>query len=131
MLTQLWNRVFKPEGLEGIATPAAAEVYFELRYGNVVVGYLHHKDGKWTFKYSDAFKRSQALRPIVDFPDVNKDYQEESLWPFFASRIPSLENPHVKQRLATEKVSEKDEAGLLRLFGYRTITNPLELVATS
>jgi hypothetical protein len=71
-----------------------------------------------------------CVRSLIS-PDVKKHYTEQSLWPFFASRIPSLENAHVKQQLAEKKVSANDEAGLLRLFGYRTITNPLELVATS
>lgn len=131
MLKKFRNVFFKPEGLEHIETANSTEVSFEVRYGSMVIGHLEHKAGVWTFAYSEPFKHSPAMRPIVDFPDVKKQYKDQSLWPFFASRIPSLENGHVKQMLAEKKVSEKDEAGLLRLFGFRTITNPLELVATS
>jgi HipA-like protein len=131
VLKKFRNVFFKPEGLEHIETANSTEVSFEVRYGSMVIGHLEHKAGIWTFAYSEQFKLAPGMRPIVDFPDVTKEYKEQSLWPFFASRIPSLENAHVKQTLAEKKVSENDEAGLLRLFGFRTITNPLELVATS
>lgn len=131
MLKKFRNVFFKPEGLEHIETPSSTEVTFEVRYGALLVGRLEHKAGIWSFAYSEPFKADKGMRPIVDFPNIMKEYKEKDLWPFFASRIPSLENAHVQQKLAKEKVSVNDEAGLLRLFGFRTITNPLELVATS
>jgi HipA-like protein len=114
-----------------MAASAKANASFEIRFGPLLIGRLRRMGGIWCFSYSDEYRNSPCIRPIVDFPNVSKEYVAESLWPFFASRIPSLENAHVKQTLAEKKVSENDEAGLLRLFGFRTITNPLELVATS
>lgn len=129
MLKKFKNIFFKPEGLEGITT--SSDAAFEVRYGTLLVGVLRHSNGHWTFNYSEPFKQGTALRPIADFPDVRKSYAEKDLWPFFASRIPSLENPRVRTKLLEERVDPTDEAGLLRLFGKRTITNPLELVAVA
>lgn len=129
MLKKFRNIFFKPEGLEGITTANDAVATFEVRYGNLLVGVLRHAQGHWTFSYSEPFKAGVGMRPIADFPDVMKRYEEKDLWPFFASRIPSLENPRVRIKLREEHVRPTDEAGLLRLFGKRTITNPLELVA--
>jgi hypothetical protein len=67
----------------------------------------------------------------VEFPDVHKTYVNEELWQFFASRIPSTEQPEVEAILKREHVKEDDAVGLLKLFGKRTIANPFELTFAS
>jgi HipA-like protein len=86
------------------------------------------QDGIWRFEYSDEFRRSD-LRPIVEFPDVNNSYENQDLWQFFASRIPSTEQVEIEEILRRENIAEDDAVGLLRRFGTRTINNPFELRA--
>lgn len=100
---------------------------FLLTYNGLLIGTLSVDDGLWKFEYSDKFKMEDEFRPIVEFPDVTKTYVNEELWQFFASRIPSTEQPEVEEILKREHVDEDDAVGLLKLFGKRTIANPFEL----
>lgn len=110
-----------------VKAPPEAHAKFLLTYNDLLVGILSVQDGLWKFEYSDRFKSEADLRPIVEFPDVNKIYVNEDLWQFFASRIPSTEQPEVEKILKREHVNEDDAVGLLKLFGKRTIANPFEL----
>jgi hypothetical protein len=65
----------------------------------------------------------------MDFPDPEKVYINEQLWPFFASRIPSLNHPFQLKMIRKANISKDDSVGLLRLFGNETITNPFRLLA--
>ena len=100
---------------------------FLLFYGNLLVGKLSVIDGHWQFEYSEEFKLKADLRPLVEFPDLDKVYENQELWQFFASRIPSMEQPDVEDVLESENIAEDDVVALLRRFGTRTITNPFEL----
>ena len=110
-----------------VKAPSEAHAKFLLTYGDLLVGILSVENGLWKFEYSDKFRSKEDLRPIVEFPDVNKTYVNEDLWQFFASRIPSTEQPEVEEILKREHVNEDDAVGLLKLFGKRTIANPFEL----
>ena len=110
-----------------VKAPPQAHAKFLLTYGDLLVGILTVENGLWKFEYSDKFKSEEDLRPIVEFPDLNKVYVNEDLWQFFASRIPSTEQPEVEEILKREHVNEDDAVGLLKLFGKRTIANPFEL----
>lgn len=110
-----------------VKAPPEAHAKFLLTYEDLLVGTLTVKDGVWKFEYSDTFKSEHELRPIVEFPDLNKIYVNEELWQFFASRIPSTQQPEVEQILKREHVEEDDAVALLKLFGRRTIANPFEL----
>lgn len=129
MLKSLRKYLWRTEGQENLGTPVNTPITFQIRYGDLLVGELRHSDGEWFFQYSAEFKQNKPFPGIMDFPDLDREYRGQELWPFFASRIPSIENPHVRETLAKEKVSASDEAGLLRLFGTRTIANPFRLVA--
>jgi HipA-like protein len=111
--------------------PLDKKVRFLLKYGDLLVGTLSVEDGVWKFEYSDQFKQSKLLRPIVEFPfpDVDKIYESKELWQFFASRIPSPEQPEVEEILRRERISEDDSVSLLKRFGTRTISNPFQLEA--
>jgi hypothetical protein len=69
----------------------------------------------------------QGIKPLADFPDLNKTYENSELWPFFASRIPSTSRPRVKKILEREEIADNDLLALLTRFGKHTITNPFEL----
>ena len=114
-----------------VKAPPEAHAKFLLTYDNLLVGTLTVGDGLWRFEYSDKFKAEDELRPIVEFPDLNEIYVNEELWQFFASRIPSTEQPEVEEILKREHVKEDDAVGLLKLFGKRTIANPFELTFSS
>lgn len=116
---------------EHIQAPPEVKAKFLLKYGDLLIGTLSAEDGKWRFEYSDEFRRQDELRTIVEFPDVNKTYQSDDLWQFFASRIPSPEQAEVEAILKHEQIEESDAVGLLRRFGKKTITNPFELEAVA
>ena len=103
------------------------EAKFLLVLGTLPVGTLTVKDGVWRFKYADQFKGESELRPLVEFPDLDKIYEQEELWQFFASRIPSTLQPDVEVVLEKERIDEDDLIALLKRFGKRTITSPFEL----
>lgn len=100
---------------------------FLLFYDNLLVGTLSVTEGIWRFEYSEEFKLANELRPLVEFPDLDKTYEKSELWQFFASRIPSMEQPDVEEVLEKENIAEDDVIALLKRFGKRTITNPFEL----
>lgn len=100
---------------------------FLLTHHDLLIGTLTVANGIWQFEYSDEFRRDGSYRPIVEFPDVNKTYRSPTLWQFFASRIPSLEQAEVEEILKREHIQEDDAVRLLQRFGKRTITNPFQL----
>lgn len=110
-----------------VKAPPEAHAKFLLTYDDLLVGTLTVEGGVWRFEYSDKFRSEDKLRPLVEFPDLNKIYVNVELWQFFASRIPSTERPEVEQILRREHVEEDDAVALLKLFGKRTIANPFEL----
>ncbi|MGI9064902.1 MAG: HipA N-terminal domain-containing protein [Pyrinomonadaceae bacterium] len=110
-----------------VKAPPEAHAKFLLTYDGLLVGTLSVEDGIWKFEYSDEFRQSGDLRPIVEFPDVSKTYENEELWQFFASRIPSTEQAEVGAILKREHIKEDDAIGLLSRFGKRTVANPFEL----
>jgi len=118
----------EPLGMARTKTQAQSHEKFELGYKELEIGTLTFKDGVWVFKYSDEFKSQNEIQPIIDFPDTNKTYRSDELWPFFLSRIPGLSQPAVKELLRNEKINEDDEAALLKRFGKTSITSPFTLV---
>ena len=104
---------------------------FLLKYDDLIIGTLSVEDSTWKFVYSDEFKRDGQLRPLVEFPEVDRSYQSSDLWQFFAMRIPSAEQPEVEEILRREKILEDDAVGLLKRFGGRTIANPFELTVAA
>jgi len=124
VIKKLKKYLWKTEGFDELSTPEDIYVQFSLYYKNLLIGTLTLDNGEWIFEYSEEFKRQRKLPPLANFPSSDKIYQSKELWPFFASRIPSLNQLSSKQ----EKV-EKNEADLLKKYGQRTITNPYILNA--
>lgn len=119
------------EGHEDLETPSDIKAGFELKYKSLTVGYLELNDGVWKFSYSDEFKEQDELRPIVQFPETNKVYENEELWPFFTIRIPGLNQPEIENILESENIDRTNEVELLKRFGQKTISNPYELVGAA
>jgi len=127
MLNKIKKLLGKPEGVEEVNTSKAKKASFGLLYNNLPIGVLELKNGIWKFYYSEPFKRQSDIAPLVDFPDVDKVYESEDLWPFFVSRIPSTNRPSVKEVIDKEHIDAGDLAALLGRFGKKTITNPFQL----
>ncbi|HNP17991.1 MAG TPA: HipA N-terminal domain-containing protein [Fulvivirga sp.] len=106
------------------------EASFKLMLDDMEVGRLSYKEPHWMFVYTEEFKENHGIKPLATFPDINKKYKSEELWPFFSSRIPSLARTKVKNAILEEGIKENDLLALLNRFGKRTITNPFELLST-
>ncbi len=118
---------WKAEGQEGYTTPANVDAAFELTYRVLKIGTLTLHNGVWTFEYSKEFKSQSRIKPLPDFSDVNRVYQSEELYPFFALRIPGAGQLKAKgMELLTEK--DKSAVEMLIRFGRETISNPFTLV---
>lgn len=111
-----------------IHLPADAKATFELKIDKVVVGKLVCEEGVWKFMYTDEFKELRnQYNHIAGFSNLDKVYSNDTLWPFFQTRIPGLKQPAVKEILKKEKINETNELELLKRFGKKTISNPYEL----
>ncbi|MCD4794485.1 MAG: HipA N-terminal domain-containing protein [Bacteroidales bacterium] len=121
------KKLWKTEEMEFSDTPENSNGEFHLKYQNIIIGILTYADGRWLFKYTDDFKKLK-IKPITDFPDKDKEYKDNQLWPFFAARIPAINQPYIYKKINEANINEKDSVELLKLFGHKTITNPFELL---
>lgn len=113
-----------------VQLPQNEDGKFILMVDGMRIGTLYCEKGEWYFKYTDDFKKhSDEYNHIVGFPDLNKTYKSDSLWPFFQIRIPGLKQPAVQEIIAKEKIDQTNEVALLKRFGKKSISNPYELVA--
>jgi len=112
---------------KNIQAPEGVRATFLLKFDDLLVGTLSVRGGEWSFEYSDEFRKTDLLRPIVEFPDVHAKYTSKELWQFFASRIPSSEQTEVEKILQREHIEEDDAVTLLKRFGRRTVANPFHL----
>ena len=124
-LKHLW----KADGQEELATPKEGKAAFRLMYEDLEIGLLTLSEGIWRFAYSEDFKAQSRLKPLVDFPDVNKTYRYEELPPFFVQRIPGLGQPKVQKIILEEKIDAHNEVELLKRFGKLSISNPFQLLS--
>lgn len=112
-----------------VQLPKDEEAKFVLMVDDIRIGTLYCEKGIWYFKYTDDFKKnSDKYNRITGFPDLNKIYQSDMLWPFFQIRIPGLKQPAIQEILKNEKIDKGNEVALLKRFGRKTITNPYELL---
>lgn len=129
MIGKLKKIFWKVDGMEFSDNPASSNGAFHLKYGTQLIGILSYENKQWTFQYSEDFRKNRIVNPIMDFPDPDKVYTNEQLWPFFATRIPSLNQPFQFKKIHKANIKQDDSVGLLRLFGNETITNPFRLLA--
>lgn len=128
MLKKIKSWFGKEPDEETMPLPKEKDAKFELRVDNIKVGYLCCKDGDWYFQYTEDFKNHKEYNRIIGFPDLDRVYKNDELWPFFRIRIPGLKQPAVQEILAKEKIDKNDEVELLKRFGEKSIANPYELV---
>jgi HipA-like protein len=114
--------------ITGERPPASESMAFSVLLGDLEVGSLTLQNGTWTFRYAEPFRQQQAVKPIIDFPSVEKEYRSDQLWPFFLLRIPSTDQPSVQRFIHEHSLKDLNEASLLRHFGRRSVANPFELV---
>lgn len=108
--------------------PKNEEAKFVLKVDDIRVGNLYCNQGEWFFKYSDEFKNhSDVYNRIIGFPDMDKTYKSELLWPFFQIRIPGLKQPAIQEIIKRENIDQYNEVELLKRFGHKNVTNPYEL----
>ena len=112
-----------------VQLPKEEDAKFILTVDNIRIGMLYCDKGDWYFKYTEDFKdHSNEYNRIVGFPDLNKTYKSETLWPFFQIRIPGLKQPAIQEILENEKINKENEAAVLKRFGQKSISNPYKLV---
>jgi len=105
--------------------PKEENATFDLIIDKIKVGVLHCENGIWEFKYTDEFKQhATEYNLVTGFPDLNKVYKNETLWPFFRIRIPGLKQPSVQEIIKKENIDQENEVALLKRFGKKTIANP-------
>ena len=127
MISTLKKMLSRQDGLEGLCTPQHEVADFLLQDRDLEVGRLWLHDGKWHFEYADVFRRKKDVYPIINFPRLDKHYESETLWPFFAIRIPGLKQPAIQRIIREENIDARNEAQLLKRFGETTIANPFIL----
>lgn len=127
MLNLLQSAYSWLQGVEPV--PPSEKLALSLVLGSLPVGTLRAENGEWTFEYSSEFRQQDQIKPVVDFPVLDRIYRSPTLWPFFALRIPSPTQAAVRDYLSRHSLETIDEATLLREFGERSISNPFRLVA--
>lgn len=115
--------------LEDTNPSNGSDVTFELWYDKILVGHLSFEEHLWNFWYSQQFKNQDVIDPLVEFPNTNKVYTSNELWPFFVVRIPSLTQPRTQKIIKKDNIDSSSQIDLLKRFGYETIANPFLLKA--
>lgn len=131
MIKKFFNWFSKGEEEVTLHLPKNDKTVFTLKVDNVEVGKLRCDEGIWEFVYSDEFKNEygEEYKRIAGFPDLDKVYKKETLWPFFLVRIPGLKQPAIKEIIEKENIDSQNEAALLKRFGKHSISNPYELLS--
>lgn len=130
MIKKIFNWFSKGEEEVTLNLPKNEKAVFTLKIDNVEVGKLRCDNGLWEFVYSDEFKNEyyQDYKRIAGFPNLDRVYKRETLWPFFLVRIPGLKQPAIKEIIEKEKIDAENEVELLKRFGQKSIANPYELI---
>src|SRR5471030_1483442 len=127
-MLNLIKRWFNKNGEDvNFHVPKNENATFLLKVDNIDVGTLHCENGEWEFKYTEEFKKHPEYNQITEFSDLNKVYRNDTLWPFFQTRIPGLKQPAVIEILKDENIDIENEFQLLKRFGKKTISNPYKL----
>lgn len=131
MIQNILNMLFNKGESDKSHLPHNEKVTFLLEVDGLKIGTLKSNEGIWVFHYEDEFIKNGRLSysRLIGFPDLNKTYRNEVLWPFFRTRIPGLKQPAIQEILKKEKIDENNEAALLKRFGHTTISNPYKLIA--
>lgn len=122
-LKKIVAKLFWSENQGDYTIETGSKAAFNVNIGKLIVGTLEYNENLWTFYYSDDFKNQNKICPLTNFPSKEKTYTSKTLWPFFASRIPS------QSQLQDKNGERSDLISLLKDFGRKTIANPFEVCA--
>ena len=109
----------------------ALEVYLPVGDSErVLVGTLRRERSEVVFRYAPEFRRRGELPAIADFPEKDREYRSQTLWPFFEQRLPPIKRADVVRKLKSKSLSaQADRFVLLAELGRTTLTSPYELEA--
>jgi HipA-like protein len=124
MIKKFIKAFWKVDGMDFTDNPTGSKGTFHLYFGKLLIGILMYDGNTWTFRYSDEYKKVSDIIPIIDFSDLDKEYSSRELWPFFAARIPTINQPYHFKKIKKANIREDDSVELLKLFGKATINNP-------
>jgi HipA-like protein len=96
-------------------------------YADQPVAELKRIDGKYSFRYLDAF-RELNLSPLPGLPPTNGETLHDELPLFFKERLPDLRRPEINHWLYLHpKVDRNDDLQLLGALGAHSITDSFVL----
>jgi len=94
-----------------------------------VVGELS-RNGQFEFSYANEVHAAidAGFELLIAFPDIDKTYKNENLFPVFASRLPDPKRKGIEAILKKYGVSEYDAYKLLKSSGARLPIDNLEFI---
>jgi HipA-like protein len=96
----------------------------------LLVGVLVVAPEAFEFSYSEEFRESK-LPTIPSFPDREKIYRSDTLFPFFQVRIPPISRRDVARVLKERSIGDDDIYEQLKVLGERTAASPYRCLAAS
>lgn len=88
------------------------------------------RNGHYEFSYGEECRQAQeyGFGPLVSFPDLQKTYQEDTLFPAFACRLPDPRRRDIQEILKKYGMTEYDGFELLKRSGARLPTDTISFV---
>ena len=101
----------------------------------IPVGRLTYDGEKYQFLYINGAIKAQKsckFQPLQSFPDMNKVYESDSLFPLFGNRVLAQSRPEYKDYVKWLNIpeDEDDPIALLARSGGRRATDSLEIFPT-
>lgn len=96
---------------------------------NYVIGTLT-RNGHYEFAYGMEVEQALArgFTPLVSFPELDQNYQSETVFPAFACRLPDRKRRGIEDILRKYGLTEFDEFEFLKKSGARLPTDTLSFV---
>jgi HIRAN domain len=96
------------------------------------IGRLTFEAGKFTFVYTQGARnaaQTSAFQPLYSFPDFDKGYQSEELFPLFANRVMRPSRPDYKDYLEYLNIPQHsdDPMAILSRSGGKKATDHFEV----
>lgn len=94
-----------------------------------IVGQLT-KNSQYEFRYCDEVGNAvkDGFEPLLCFPDLNRQYEDEKLFSIFSSRLPDKKRKDMKDILKKYGLEKYDEYTLLKRSGARLPIDNLEFI---
>ena len=94
-----------------------------------IVGQLT-RNSHYEFQYCSEVKAAieDGFSPLLCFPDLNKQYENEKLFSVFSSRLPDKKRKNINDILKKYELENYDEYALLKRSGARLPIDNLEFI---